>query len=91
MATVRIDGDACMGAGTCSQIAPEVFHQRNDGTWAVKEAASYFGEAVVFDGSSDPGHGPDGMEGRARIPQVLLDSVIEAADECPAECIYVEV
>jgi ferredoxin len=91
VATVRIDGDACMGAGTCSQIAPEVFHQRNDGTWAVKEVAKHFGITVVFDGSSDPGHGPDGMEGRARIPEVLLDAVLEAAEECPGECIYVEV
>lgn len=90
MATVWIDGDECMGAGTCAQIAPEVFHQRNDGTWAVKEDASHFGETVIFDGSSDPGHGPEGLEGKARIPQLLVESVIEAAEECPGECIFVE-
>lgn len=91
MATVWIDGDACMGAGTCSQIAPEVFHQRNDGTWAVKEESSHFGKTVIFDGSSGPGHGPEGYAGRARIPEVLLESVIEATEECPGECIFVEV
>lgn len=91
MATVWIDGDACMGAGTCSQIAPEVFHQRSDGTWAVKEDSSHFGKTVIFDGSSGPGHGPEGLEGRARIPEELLESVIDAAEECPGECIYLEV
>lgn len=90
MATVWIDGDACMGAGTCSQIAPEVFHPRNDGIWAVKEASSHFGETVIFDGSSGPGHGPDGFDGRARIPEGLLELVIDAAEECPGECIFVE-
>jgi ferredoxin len=79
-----------MGAGTCSQIAPEVFHQRNDGIWAVQELAAHFGTTVVFDGASNPGHGPDGYEGRARIPEILLEAVIEAAEECPGECIHVE-
>jgi ferredoxin len=80
-----------MGAGTCSQIAPEVFHQRSDGTWAVKEDSSHFGETVIFDGSSGPGHGPEGIHGRARIPEELIESVIDAAEECPGECIYLEV
>jgi ferredoxin len=91
MAKVWIDRDACMGAGTCSQKAPAVFHQRNDGTWAVKEESSHFGETVIFDGSAAPGHRPDGFEGKARVPEVLLESVIEAAEECPGECIFVEV
>ncbi|MGA7096024.1 MAG: ferredoxin [Acidimicrobiia bacterium] len=91
MATVWIDSDECMGAGTCSQIAPNVFHQRDDGTWAVKEDRPYFDRVRVFDGRSGDGHGPDGLAGRARIPDALVDYVIEAAEECPAECIYVEV
>ena len=91
MATVWIDGDACMGAGTCAQIAPQVFHERSDGTWAVKEDSAYFGVTVVFDGTGAPGHGPEGYEGRARVPEQLLDVVIEAAEECPGECVFVEV
>ena len=91
MAMVWIDGDACMGAGTCSQVAPDVFHARGDGTWAVKEEAAHFGETVIFDGSSAPGHGPDGYGGKARIPDGMLEVVIEAAEECPGECILVEV
>lgn len=80
-----------MGAGTCAQIAPQVFHERDDGTWAVKEEAGFFGETVVFDGKSLPGHGPEGLAGQARIPSPLLELVVEAAEECPAECIFVEV
>lgn len=90
MAVVWIDRDECMGAGTCAQIAPHVFVERNDGTWAVKEDQSYFPNHMVFDGMSGEGHGPDGVQGRARVPEQLLDLVVEAAEECPAECIFVE-
>ena len=30
------------------------------------------------------------MTGQARDPGGLLDLVVEAAEECPGECIYVE-
>lgn len=90
MTRVWIDADACMGAGTCAQIVPEVFEARHDGTWAVKEVSAHFGRTVVFDGLGGEGHGPDGFEGRARIPEALVDIVVEAAEECPAECIFVE-
>jgi ferredoxin len=91
MTRVWIDVDECMGAGTCAQIAPEVFEARHDGTFAVKEEAAYFGTAIVFDGLSGEGHGPDGVHGQARVPDHLVDLVVEAAEECPAECIYLEV
>ncbi|HEX2404114.1 MAG TPA: ferredoxin [Acidimicrobiia bacterium] len=90
MTRIWIDADACMGAGTCAQIAPDVFHARHDGTWAVKEAAAHFGSAVIFDGLTGDGHGPDGFQGQARVPEHLVDLVFEAAEECPAECIFVE-
>jgi ferredoxin len=90
MTKVLIDADACMGAGTCAQIAPEVFQARHDGTWAVKEDAAYFGATVVFDGLSGDGHGPDGFQGQARVPDHLVDLVVEAAEECPGECINLE-
>jgi ferredoxin len=67
-----------------------VFRARHDGTWAVKEDAAHFGVTVVFDGLAGEGHGPDGFEGRARVPAHLLDLVIEAAEECPGECIHLE-
>jgi len=91
MASVWIDGPECMGAGTCEQIAPQVFHPREDGVWAVKEDPSYFGRMTVFDGLDQPGHGPDGSAGKARVPDALVDFVLEAMEECPAECIHMEV
>jgi ferredoxin len=56
----------------------------------VKEDRRHFEQTVIFDGDTGPGHGPEGMAGRARIPDGLLDLVAEAAEECPGECIYVE-
>ena len=87
---VWIDPDLCMGAGTCEQISPEVFHPRPDGTWVVKESAEFFGQPRVFDGGSGPGSGPDGISGKARVPETLIEFVIEAADECPGECIFLD-
>jgi len=80
-----------MGAGTCAQIAPMVFAERHDGTWAVKEDRPHFERVVVFDGLEGDGHGPDGHRGQARVPDGVLDLVVDAAEDCPAECIYVEV
>jgi ferredoxin len=87
---VWIDPHECTGAGTCEQIAPEVFQPRSDGVWAVKEEPPYFDRTTVFDGENAPGHGPEGSAGLARVPTELLDSVIDAAEDCPAECIYLE-
>ena len=84
---VWIEPSECMGAGTCEQIAPEVFHPRGDGTWVVKEDGSFFGATTVFDGAA----APDGPDGVARIPDHLVETVIDAAEQCPAECIFMEV
>ena len=88
---VWIEQTECMGAGTCEQIAPEVFGGRSDGVWVVKEDASHFGVTTVFDGVDAPGHGPDGAGGIARVPETLTDLTMDAAEECPAECIHSEV
>ena len=68
----------------------DVFTARDDGLWVVKEESKHFGTTVVFDGSEGAGHGPDGGRGVARIPDSLLDSAVEAAEECPGECIMIE-
>ena len=88
---VWIDQDECMGAGTCEQVAPEVFEARADGLWVVREDASHFGTTTVFDGKQGEGHGPDGVAGLARVPEALSEAVLEAAEECPGECIHAEV
>lgn len=87
---VWIDPVLCTGAGTCEQIAPEVFVGRGDGLWAVKEDGAFFESTTVFDGLTGDGHGPEGDGGIARIPQHLEEDVIDAAEMCPAECIYLE-
>lgn len=85
-----IDPDLCTGAGTCEQIAPALFSERPDGLWAVKEDAAWFGVTTIFDGQQGAGHGPEGSGGIARVPEELIDDAIEAAEMCPAECIYLE-
>ena len=74
---VWIDQDLCTGDGLCEEIAPSVFTLLDDGLAYVKQ-----GDKVL----SDPG----GAEGLADIPDGMLDSVVEAAEECPGECIFIE-
>lgn len=75
---VWIDQDLCTGDGLCEEIAPDVFTLLDDGLAYVKEGDKVF---------SDPG----GAAGMANIPENLLDDVIESAEECPGECIFIEV
>ncbi len=74
---VWIDQVLCTGDGLCEEIAPAVFTLLDDGLAYVKD-----GDKVL----SDPG----GAEGLAPIPDGQLDAVIEAAEECPGECIFIE-
>ena len=61
----------------CAEIAPEVFVMRDDGLAYVQE------DGRVFD---DPG----GAEGLANFGDEHLEAVIESAEECPGECIFIE-
>jgi ferredoxin len=74
---VWIDQDLCTGDGLCEEIAPSVFTLLDDGLAYVKQ-----GDKVL----SDPG----GADALADIPEGMLDSVVEAAEECPGECIFIE-
>ena len=75
---VWIDQDLCTGDGLCEEIAPAVFTLLDDGLAYVKEGAKVFSE-------------PGGPEGLANVPANLEDATIEAAEECPGECIFIEV
>ena len=77
---VWIDQDLCTGDGLCEEIAPDVFTLLDDGLAYVKE------EDKVY---SDPG----GLQGLAGVKEnaELQEAVIEAAEECPGECIFIEV
>jgi ferredoxin len=74
---VWIDQDLCTGDGLCEEIAPSVFTLLDDGLAYVKEGAKVF---------SDPG----GPEGLANVVEKDHDGTIESAEECPGECIFIE-
>ena len=82
-----IDQDLCTGDGLCEEIAHDVFFGLDDGLFYVKESAEKFGEEKLFDGAANPA----GAEGMARSPRGMEEAVIEAAEECPGECIFIEV
>tara|TARA_B100001939_G_scaffold39585_1_gene30835 strand:- start:4652 stop:4900 length:249 start_codon:yes stop_codon:yes gene_type:complete len=78
---VWIDQDLCTGDGLCAEICPEVFVMQNDGLAYVKEGDKIFAE--------DLGN-PQGAEGQAVVPKGKESLVIESAEECPGECIFIE-
>ena len=73
---VWVDQDLCTGDGLCEEIAPVVFALLDDGL-------SY----VVEEGR--PLERPGGVGSQAAVPGGLEESVREAAEECPGECIFV--
>lgn len=82
---VWIDQDLCTGDGLCAEICPSIFEMHDDGLAYVKEEHW----ANIYNGQGkEPvlkmGHGT------ASVPDNLLDAVIESAEECPGECIYVD-
>lgn len=81
---VWIDQTICTGDGLCQEIAPEVFFSFDDGLYYVKQVNDKTG--------LDENGQPKLQMGRglADVPDHLLDSVIEAAEECPGECIFLE-
>ena len=82
---VWIDQDLCTGDGICAEICPPLFFGFDDGLFYVKE-------------EDDPtGLGPDGQPklqmgvGTAAVPDRLAEAAIEAAEDCPGECIFFDV
>ena len=86
---VWVDQDLFTGDGRCTEIAPDIFEMHDDGLAYVKEV----GWPTMY--------GPDGAAkgepvykmaaGLADVPAEHLDAVIDSADECPGECIYMEI
>ncbi len=74
---VWIDQDLCTGDGLCEEIAPAVFTLLDDGLAYVKEGDSILNE-------------PGGSGSMALVPEDLEDAVVEASEECPGECIFIE-
>jgi ferredoxin len=72
---VWIDQKACVGNGVCAEICPEAFVLADGDI------------AFVLDGDRVL---PEGEAGNLTVPAHLEASVVDAAEECPAGCIYVE-
>ncbi|MCB2223156.1 MAG: ferredoxin [Actinobacteria bacterium] len=77
---VWIDQDLCTGDGLCSEIAPAVFVLLDDGISYVRDG----GRVMAASAGNPQGH-----EGTVVVPAALEDLVVEAAEECPGECIFV--
>jgi ferredoxin len=78
---VWIDQDLCTGDGLCAEIAPDVFTMLEDGLAYVQESGKVYSKLRG---------NPEGAEGLASFPDDRLEDVIEAAEECPGECIFIE-
>jgi ferredoxin len=70
-----VDQDLCTGDGLCVQYAPEVFEFDVDGLAYVKDDS---GELKLAPGVT------------VAIPAHLRLEVLDAAKECPGECIHVQ-
>lgn len=87
MTRVWIDQDICTGDGICSEICPELFGPHETGLWHVKEESW----SDIYNGG-DPKDGPvyEMATGTANVPDHLLETCVGAAEECPGECIFIE-
>ena len=75
---VWIDQDLCTGDGLCTDHCPELFVILEDGISYVRDGAWV-------------GNDPGGPECLATVPARLVDAAIAAADDCPGECIFIEI
>ena len=88
---VWIDQDLCTGDGLCVEICPGLFDMHDDGWAYVKEAewSSLYGRDNPRTDKSDPVL--QMAAGTATVPDELAEAAIEAAEDCPGECIFLEV
>ena len=75
---VWIDQDLCTGDGLCVDHCGDVFTQLEDGIAYVTE----YGHVLNDPGSSGS---------LARVPSRYVQNVIHAAEDCPGECIFIEI
>lgn len=77
---VWIDQDLCTGDGLCEEIAPDVFTLLDDGLAYVKEE----GEVLSANGVVGT------IACLATVKAGLEEAAVEASEECPGECIFIE-
>ena len=77
---VSIIQEDCLSCQLCTDIAEKHFFMGKDSLAYVKEESLDTPDEIRFRGHS----------GKVAVASELEDDVIEAAEECPGECIYVE-
>ena len=77
---VWIDQDLCTGDGICEEIAPAIFFGAEDGLYYVREANTEV--------PAEPTHS---FHQPVDVPDNLLEATIDAAEECPGECIFLNI
>lgn len=75
---VWIDQDLCTGDGLCVDHCPDVFVQMEDGIAYVAERG-------------EPLNDPGGSGSLAVVSGEDMAGVVQAADVCPGECIFIEI
>jgi ferredoxin len=83
---VWIDQDLCTGDGLCVEICPPLFDMHDDGLAYVKEIEW----PDLYNGGSHKRPLYEMATGLANVPDELLADAIDAAEECPGECIFIE-
>lgn len=81
---VWIDQDLCTGDGLCEEVCPDLFFGADDGLFYVKEkgeVGNLLNPRLKMAGTID-------QDGLAFVPDNLVDAAVEAAEECPGECIF---
>ena len=87
---VWIDQDLCTGDGLSEEICPSVFGMNpNDGLAYVKEAEWKTINGPTGSSGDEPVYKM--ADGLATVPGEDVQAAIEAAEECPGECIFIEV
>jgi len=84
---VWIDQDLCTGDGLCVEITPDIFEMHDDGLAYVKEV-HWKSIAGPDGGKGEPVYKM--AEGTASVPEELVEATIESAEECPGECIFID-
>lgn len=73
---VWVDQDLCTGDGLCEERCPSMFSLRD-------------GLSFVHAPGAPPRYS-GGASDLVAIPDGLLDAVLDAAEDCPGECIFIE-
>ncbi len=74
---VWIDQDLCTGDGLCEEIAPTCSPCSTTASPTSRTTGASSASRVV-------------PQSQAAVPGPLEEAVVEAAEECPGECIFIE-